>query len=79
MRPADKTKSLSRLAAIYDCVGIYLVGLLLLIAGTFVSDEFLTPRNLMSILNAVSLLGIAAAGMAFVTYPAIWPIYLFRR
>ena len=53
---------------IYDRAGIYFVGLLLLIAGTFVSDEFLTPKNLMSILNAVSLLGIVAAGMAFVTY-----------
>jgi ribose/xylose/arabinose/galactoside ABC-type transport system permease subunit len=53
---------------IYDRAGIYFVALLLLIAGTFVSGEFLTPRNLMSILNAVSLLGIAAAGMAFVTY-----------
>ena len=68
MQPADKTNSLSRLAAIYDCVGIYLVGLLLLIVGVLVSDEFLTPKNLMSILNAVSLLGIVATGMAFVTY-----------
>jgi len=68
MISADKPTSLSRLAAIYDIVGIYFVGLLLLIAGTFVSDEFLTPKNLMSILNAVSLLGIVAAGMAFVTY-----------
>jgi len=68
MRPAEKATSLSRLAAIYDSAGIYLVGLLLLIAGTFVSDEFLTPKNLMNILNAVSLLGIVAAGMAFVTY-----------
>jgi ribose/xylose/arabinose/galactoside ABC-type transport system permease subunit len=68
MQPADKTNSLSRLAAIYDCVGIYLVGLVLIVAGVFISDEFLTPKNLMSILNAVSLLGIAATGMAFVTY-----------
>ena len=68
MISASKVTSLSRLAAIYDRAGIYFVGLLLLIAGTFVSDEFLTPKNLMSILNAVSLLGIVAAGMAFVTY-----------
>ena len=65
MRPAT---SLSRLADIYDRAGIYFIALLLLIAGTFVSDEFLTPKNLMSILNAISLLGIVAAGMAFVTY-----------
>ena len=68
MRPVEKTTSLSRLAVIYDSLGIYLVGLLLLVVGTFISDEFLTHKNLMSILNAVSLLGIVAAGMAFVTY-----------
>ena len=68
MRLVDTTNSLSRLTAISDCAGIYLVGLLLIAAGVLVSDEFLTPKNLMSILNAVSLLGIAATGMAFVTY-----------
>jgi len=68
MRSAERTTSLSQFAMIYDRAGIYLVALLLLITGTFVSDEFLTPKNLMSILNAVSLLGIVAAGMAFVTY-----------
>lgn len=68
MRPVEKVTSLSRLAVIYDSLGIYFVGLLLLVAGTFVSDEFLTHKNLMSILNAISLLGIVAAGMAFVTY-----------
>ena len=68
MRSADKVTSLSRVAVIYDRAGIYFIALLLLIAGTFVSDEFLTYKNLMNILNAVSLLGIVAAGMAFVTY-----------
>ena len=68
MRSADKAISFSPLTVIYDRAGIYFIALLLLIAGTFVSDEFLTPKNLMSILNAVSLLGIVAAGMAFVTY-----------
>ncbi|MHC4643158.1 MAG: ABC transporter permease [Planctomycetota bacterium] len=68
MKSGDGTKSLSRLAVIYDFVGIYLIGLLLLVVGVFVSDEFFTPRNLMNILNAVALLGIVSAGMAFVTY-----------
>lgn len=68
MISGDGTKSLSRLAVIYDFVGIYLIGLLLLVVGVFVSDEFFTPRNLMNILNAVALLGIVSAGMAFVTY-----------
>jgi ribose/xylose/arabinose/galactoside ABC-type transport system permease subunit len=45
-----------------------MIGLVLLIAGTFVSDEFLTADNLMSILNHIALLGIVATGMAFITY-----------
>ncbi|HUV62889.1 MAG TPA: ABC transporter permease [Sedimentisphaerales bacterium] len=68
MRRPDKTRSLPRLGTLYDCVGIYLIGLLLLVVGVLVSDEFLTSKNLMSVLNAVSLLGIVATGMAFVTY-----------
>ena len=68
MKSGDGTKSLSRLAVIYDLVGIYLIGLLLLVVGVFVSDDFFTMTNLMSILNAVALLGIVSAGMAFVTY-----------
>jgi ribose/xylose/arabinose/galactoside ABC-type transport system permease subunit len=67
MKSADTT-SLTRLVVVYDRAGIYFIALLLLIVGTFVSDEFLTLKNLMNILNAVSLLGIVAAGMAFVTY-----------
>ena len=68
MKPADRIKSLTQLAAIYDYVGIYLIGLLLIIAGAFVSDEFLTSRNMMNILNDIALLGIVACAMAFVTY-----------
>ena len=63
-----RTKSASRLAAIYDCVGIYLIALVLLAAGAFVSEKFFTVDNFMGILNAVALLGMAAAGMAFITY-----------
>jgi len=47
---------------------IYLFVLLLVIMGSFVSSEFLTPANLVNLLKAVALLGIVAAGMAFVTY-----------
>ena len=68
MKSIERTTSLSRLALIHDRAGIYVIALLLLIAGTFVSDEFLTSKNMLNILNAVSLLGIVAAGMAFVTY-----------
>ena len=58
----------SRLAALYDRLGIHGVALALLVVGFFVSDEFLTGRNLLNVLNAVALLGIVAVGMAFVTY-----------
>jgi ribose/xylose/arabinose/galactoside ABC-type transport system permease subunit len=49
-------------------MGIYLLALLLLAVGTLVSPEFLTADNMLGILNAVALLGLAATGMAFVTY-----------
>ena len=57
-----------RLTALLDTVGIYAVAILLLILGAFVSPEFLTAANLMSVLASVSLLGMVAAGMAFITY-----------
>ncbi len=44
------------------------VALILLAAGAFVSEKFFTVANFMDILNAVALLGMAAAGMAFITY-----------
>ena len=57
-----------RLTTLLDTAGIYAVAVLLLILGTFVSTEFLTAANLMSVLTSVSLLGMVAAGMAFITY-----------
>ncbi len=53
---------------IVERMGIYLVALLLLLVGTLVSPEFLTPKNMLNILNGVALLGIVATGMTFVTY-----------
>ncbi len=58
----------SRLAALYDRLGIYSIAILLVVVGGFVSEEFLTGRNLLNVLNAIALLGIVAAGMAFITY-----------
>lgn len=68
MPQANNTKKISRLAGVYDFIGIYLIGVILLVAGAFVSEEFFTVNNFMSILNAIALLGIVATGMAFVTY-----------
>ncbi len=58
----------SQFLALLETAGIYAVAVVLLFAGMFVSPDFLTPDNLLSILSAVALLGIVAAGMAFVTY-----------
>ena len=49
-------------------LGIYGVALLLLVVGRVVSADFLTAENMLTILNAIALLGIVASGMAFVTY-----------
>lgn len=49
-------------------IGIYLVAAILVVFGCFVSNDFLTGSNFLNILRAVALLGIAASGMAFVTY-----------
>ncbi|HOV73555.1 MAG TPA: ABC transporter permease [Candidatus Hydrogenedentes bacterium] len=53
---------------IIEMAGIYVVALLLLIAGAFVSPDFPTAENFVNILSAVALLGIVSSGMAFVTF-----------
>jgi len=58
----------SRLNLIVDKAGIYLVTLLFLILGIFISPNFLTGQNIMNIVLGVSILGLVAAGMSFVTY-----------
>jgi ribose/xylose/arabinose/galactoside ABC-type transport system permease subunit len=56
------------LSAVLETAGIYAVAALLMVAGAFVSPDFLTGDNLLNILAAVALLGIVSSGMAFVTY-----------
>ncbi|MCP4643055.1 MAG: ABC transporter permease [bacterium] len=56
------------LLSAFETAGVYAVAVALVILGAFVSPEFLTVDNFLSILSAVALLGIAACGMAFVTY-----------
>ncbi len=52
---------------IYGVAGLFLVlGAILQATGTI--NNFLTAQNMLNILDAVSLLGIVAVGMAFVTY-----------
>ena len=48
--------------------GIFLVLVVLIVIGCFVSPGFFTVRNLLSVIHVVTLLGIVAAGVAFITY-----------
>lgn len=48
--------------------GVFFMILVLVGLGMFVSPNFLSGRNLLNILNAVSYLGIVAAGISFVIY-----------
>ena len=52
----------------FGSLGIYVVVFFLLIVGMFVSRDFLTSENLLNIIRPVTLLGIVAVGLMFVTY-----------
>jgi ribose/xylose/arabinose/galactoside ABC-type transport system permease subunit len=52
----------------FSSLGIYIVVVFLLIVGMFVSRDFLTSENLLNIIRPVTLLGIVAVGLMFVTY-----------
>ncbi len=67
---ATKVNTLGKVMSI---AGIYAIAILFLILGiilqsTGIINNFLTAQNMMNILDAVTLLGIVAVGMAFVTY-----------
>lgn len=66
--PSSIANHASRALSHLGTLGIYGVALLLLVLGRFVSADFLTAENMLTILNAIALLGIVASGMAFVTY-----------
>jgi ribose/xylose/arabinose/galactoside ABC-type transport system permease subunit len=57
-----------RLYGALNVLGVYVLVLALVGAGMIISREFLTYDNLMNALRAVTLLGIVAVGLAFVTY-----------
>ena len=63
----------NRIGKILNTAGIYGVALLFLILGVIlqaigVINNFFTASNMLNIIDAVSMLGIVAVGMAFVTY-----------
>ena len=58
-------KTLSSIASRY---GVFLIMALLFVVGGFASPNFFSVANFLNILSAVSILGIVAAGAAFVIY-----------
>ena len=48
--------------------GVFLIIAVLLVVGGFASPNFFSVANFLNVFSAVSILGIAAAGMAFVLY-----------
>jgi len=73
-RPLDaRSLSSSRFSKITNTLGIYGIAVLFLLIGALlqyfgVITGFLTAKNMLNIVDAVSLLGIVAVGIAFVTY-----------
>jgi len=58
---------------VFVTIGVYLIAIFLIILGivlqlTGVINNFLSGQNMLNIVDAVSMLGIVAVGMAFVTY-----------
>jgi ribose/xylose/arabinose/galactoside ABC-type transport system permease subunit len=58
---------------VFVIIGVYLIAIFLIILGiilqlTGVINNFLSGQNMLNIVDAVSMLGIVAVGMAFVTY-----------
>lgn len=49
-------------------MGVFFILIVLIIAGMFISDKFMTLSNISNIISAVALLGIVAIGVSFVTY-----------
>ncbi len=63
----------SIIGKIFHGIGIYAVAAMFLLLGIVlqalgVINNFLTAQNMLNIIDAVSMLGIVAVGMAFVTY-----------
>jgi ribose/xylose/arabinose/galactoside ABC-type transport system permease subunit len=72
---ADDARSLraGSLSSLVNTAGVYGIALLFLLLGallqaTGVIGNFLSPQNLLNIVDAVALVGIVAVGMSFVTY-----------
>ncbi len=67
-RTANERPEVLWLRRLLGGVGIYIVVLLMLFVGTLVSPDFLTSENLLNIVRPVTLLGIVAVGVMFITH-----------
>ena len=70
--PQDvRKRSMSRATVIVNRLGVYVIVILLAVLGIILAPgKFLTARNLMAVVQAVSLLGITSVGMSFVVFSA---------
>lgn len=67
--PQDPPQSgRSRLHEVLNLLGIYVLVIVLFVAGCLVSKKFLTSVNLETAVKAVTLLGIVCVGLSFITY-----------
>ena len=57
-----------RINHVLNALGVYVLVAVLFALGCFVSREFLTAKNLMNTLRPVTLVGIVALGVSFITY-----------
>jgi len=66
--PPGRQPTPSRLMGIVSVLGVYLLVAVLFGIGCAVSPKFLTRVNLLAALQSVTLIGIVAVGVAFITY-----------
>ena len=59
--------------------GAYIIVVILLVVGAFVSDKFFSAMNIMNILESVAFLGILAAGMSLVTSVSYTHLDVYKR
>ena len=70
--PQDvRKRSVNQLTVVVNRLGVYVIVLLLVVLGIVLAPgKFLTGKNLMSVVQAVSILGITCVGMSFVVFSA---------
>jgi ribose transport system permease protein len=73
LSPDTRTLRAGSLSSLMNTAGVYAIAVLFLVLGVVLQlsgaiNGFLSAQNMLNIIDAVVLVGIAAVGMAFVTY-----------